>query len=309
MSSGAFLKAQRQRFQMSQEALAKKLGVSQQTVARWETTSVDIPAKYLKDLAVTFGAKVQDFVRSQPSSVVIPLSKARTATSESDEDDEENESSSILYGTAAATFNGEDPAHAPHVYPIANGERIRLLMQLQSAGQDQPLQTWVNFQTLDRRWVFCNSQHLHSLELIGDDVEAAPSYEHDEVYKAARDLAPAGMPNLEDGDSEDSPYTRQMLEKVAELFEELGGSENALDRFECVTCETVDGRRASLLTEDDDLTQLQFALEENDENINSQFVDLYSEGYYRSTFVRLGSLRLIEVPLLRTAELARAEPA
>ncbi|MNY21228.1 hypothetical protein D3C86_1547590 [compost metagenome] len=181
-------------------------------------------------------------------------------------------------------------------------------MQLQSAGLDHSPQTWVNFQTLDRRWVFCNTQFLHSLELIGDDVEAAPSYTHDEVYKAARDLAPEGMPDLEEGDSEDSPYTRQMLERVAQLFEELGGSEEALDWFECVTYETVDGRRVSHMTEDDDLTELQFALEENDENINDRFVDLYSEGYYRSTFIRLGSLRLIEVPLLRTDELSQSEP-
>lgn len=87
-------------------------------------------------------------------------------------------------------FDGEDRERTPHVYPITNGERVRLLLQLQDAGLEPLSSTWVNFQTLDKRWVFCNSQFLHSLEFLGDDVEAAPSYEHDEVYKAARDLAP-----------------------------------------------------------------------------------------------------------------------
>lgn len=62
------------------------------------------------------------------------------------------------------------------------------------------------------------------------------------------------------------------------------------------------------LRQDDDLVQLQITLEADGENINNQFVDLYSEGYYRSTFVRLGSLRLIEAPLLRSDELKEAEP-
>lgn len=304
MSGGVFLKAQRQRFQMSQEALAKKLGVSQQTVARWETTSVDIPAKYLKDLAVIFSAQVKDFVRSQLSSVVIPLTKARTVSAVSDVDSEDLD---LLYGTARVSFDGQAPDSDPHIYPIASGERIRLLMQLQSAGRDHSSQAWVNFQTLDKRWVFCNIKYLHSLELLGDDVIAAPSYEHDEVYKAARELAPEGMPQVEECDGEDAPYTRQMLEKVAQLFEELDGAEAALDRFECVMYETADGRRTSGMTEDDDLIQLQCTLEENDKSIGDRFVDLYSEGYYRSTFVRLGSLRLIELPLLRLEDLEQAD--
>lgn len=101
-----------------------------------------------------------------------------------------------------------------------------------------------------------------------------------------------------------------MLERVTRFFNDLGGSEDALDWFECITYETADGRRVSNnMTEDDDLVQLQITLEANEANINNQFVDLYSEGYYRSTFVRLGSLRLIEVPLLRSDELKEAELA
>ncbi|RYZ14460.1 MAG: XRE family transcriptional regulator, partial [Myxococcaceae bacterium] len=49
-----FLRDRRMRGRISQAELAKELGVSQQTIARWEITG-QIPAKHLKDLAVTLG--------------------------------------------------------------------------------------------------------------------------------------------------------------------------------------------------------------------------------------------------------------
>jgi len=80
----------------------------------------------------------------------------------------------------------------------------------------------------------------------------------------------------------------------------------ALDRVTGVVIETVGGRRERLFSDPDEdayepINSLVFALDldwdERNAPVSEQMIELATEGYYRSSFYRLGALRLIEVPL------------
>ena len=62
MSKSMNLKKFRTEMRLTQQAVAERLGVSQQTIARWETNGADIPTKHLKDLAVLIGCSIGDLL-------------------------------------------------------------------------------------------------------------------------------------------------------------------------------------------------------------------------------------------------------
>jgi transcriptional regulator with XRE-family HTH domain len=58
------LKELRQSLGLTQEALAKALQTTQQTIARWETDKAEPNLSALRDLAMIFGTSVDDVVGS-----------------------------------------------------------------------------------------------------------------------------------------------------------------------------------------------------------------------------------------------------
>lgn len=52
----------RKRSKLSQEAVAEKLGVSRQTLSRWERGETEIPAQYLPKLAELYGVSVNELL-------------------------------------------------------------------------------------------------------------------------------------------------------------------------------------------------------------------------------------------------------
>jgi len=62
------LKELRQSLGLTQEALAKALQTTQQTIARWETGKAEPNLSSLRDLAMIFGTSVDDVVGSNPIS-------------------------------------------------------------------------------------------------------------------------------------------------------------------------------------------------------------------------------------------------
>ena len=52
----------RKRSKLSQEAVAEKLGVSRQTLSRWERGETEIPAQYLPKLAELYGVSINELL-------------------------------------------------------------------------------------------------------------------------------------------------------------------------------------------------------------------------------------------------------
>lgn len=276
-----------------------------------------MPSKYLKDLAIILVCRVSDLVGegadARGGSRVLRILN-RTGEIEEDEDDEQ-----VPYGTARAVSmprRGEQPAaHGddeesddPLVYenPISVSEMKRLYSRLQNEDERA---TWFALETLDNRLVLMNRSELEAFEMIGDDVIAMPPFEHEEVYAALSDynlrsiIEGKEMP-LEDDDS--ATYSKAFIEGCTKVVEEWGGMDAVLDRVAGVTIETVSGQRRNLYSDPDEeayerISSLVFEIDldwyESNAPGSEQMIELGTEGYYRSSFYRLGALRLIEVPL------------
>jgi transcriptional regulator with XRE-family HTH domain len=312
------LKQAREQYQLTQQDLAEKLGVSQQTIARWERKGGEVPTKYLKDLAVFLGCRV-DALLDRPFSTTI-------AEKRREKEQEEEQAKDLPYGTLRLVFgpstrpsdesewNGP-PLHGQvtHEYPIS--ERTRSLVYGQMGNRNVP---WVVFKSLDDRTVLVNTRQLLSLEMIGDDVEATPPFHHEEVYKAVAELVHSDfletgeMPSDVGGDS--GKYSRKLLKQCWELIQEWNGSEGTFEHLHGVVIETVEGHRTTLVNSEPLLfSELEGLLDELVLSANSAssmdewMVDLYSEGYDRATFVRLGALRLVEVSTVGMATILEEE--
>jgi hypothetical protein len=165
------------------------------------------------------------------------------------------------------------------------------------------------FEALDNRLVLMNRSELEAFEMVGDDVTAMPPYEHEEVYAALSDydmrsIIESGEMPREDDDS--AKYSKTFIEGCIEVVEKWGGMDAVLDRVAGVTIETLSGRRENVFSDPDAdayqrIDSLVFALElgwdESNALVSEQMIELGTEGYYRSSFYRLGALRMIEVPL------------
>jgi hypothetical protein len=186
---------------------------------------------------------------------------------------------------------------ATHYYPITEGERERLQVQLQRYDEG-PTDRWLNFTTMDNRYVFVNPVALESIQMLSDHVVEMPDYEQEETYRAiSAILNGAEGTDIEKSEEESSPYSRQLIEKCRALIEDWGGVEAAAKRMSYLHAERMDGEQLSLPVDDKVMSRLGLDLAEGATKV--QFIDLYPEGYYRATFFRLGALRLVEAPLHR----------
>lgn len=290
-----FLRQRRTAMRVSQEQLANQLGVSQQTVARWETTG-QIPAKHIKDLAVVMGARVQDFLpRSEesPSRPVIAGGGVATAADASGEEDD----SSLPFGDINLHFSGAG-AEEMRSYPITWGTLNDIQEQLGDVGSGlSRTAPWVNFKTLNNKWIALNTAQLERVTFVDDDAEAMTCFEHKEVYKAARELWDR-LPLNQDLDGEDSRYSVQLVARVESLVQELG--QDVGIELDGLTCEFVSGKRLSKLLNADVVEALEamFGLNGEDDLQPNRFLNLRFEDYGSFEVVRLGSVRLIEAALL-----------
>src|SRR5262245_48492257 len=180
----------RTRYGFTREQLAVRLGVTEQAIARWETGKRPIATKHLRDLAIFFGVRVGELSSDPPSGREPGRFEDHTP-----------------YGTLALTFvvkapesrHPDEDRHeftkgATHYYPITEGERSRLYPQL-AACEKSPADRWLNFTTLNNRYVLVNPVALESIQMVGDDVVDMPEYQHEETYKAIAAVlaSPYGM--------------------------------------------------------------------------------------------------------------------
>jgi hypothetical protein len=232
------------------------------------------------------------------------------------------------YGTARAVFVPRKSEQLPvygdanesvdplvHEYPISVSEMKRLYSRLQNEDERA---TWFVVETLDNRLVLMNRSELEAFELIGDDVIAMPPFEHEEIYAALSDadmhaiIESGEMPSADD---DSAKYSRMFIEACMKVVDEWGGPDKVLDRVAAITIETVNGHRRQLYSDPEEdayeqINSLVFALDlgwdDGNAAVHEQMIELGTEGYYRSSFYRLGALRLIEVPLHAYSAAARA---
>lgn len=199
-------------------------------------------------------------------------------------------------------------------YPISVREHSRLVNRL-SHRDDQA--TWFTFVTLDNRNVFVNRSELELFELFHDDLEEAPPSSHEEVYRA---LLNPDVRRVVEGEMsldalpDDFPYSVRLVKACIAVTKGWGDSDAIKDRLSGVVIETVSGDRRHVFSESDDELYLELGLFEFEIDGLTQrgnaptaewIVELGTEGHHRSSMYRLGSLRLIEAPLLPYQEANR----
>lgn len=281
------LKALRTHLRITQQTLAEELSISQQTVARWESEGASIPTKHLKDLALLLGCSISELLGIDSEGKFKDEKKLNKGGYESDS----------LYGTVSVTF--ETDVDEVREWPISEGQRMSVLDQIECYttfdGESLP-NGWINFHTLDDRIVFVNSSTLESLTLVSDDVTASPSYEHPEVYRTVKELLYQAWPTASELEKDDSPYTRLIIDKCEALRAEWGGDNVVNERMEMVMIERLNGLKKYLEIEAEGVNEIAVSLmEDYGINLAHRFVNLESDGTYKSSLYRYGALRLIEM--------------
>lgn len=217
----SFLRDRRVSLRISQMELAEKLGVSQQTVARWETSG-SIPAKYIKDLAVSLGARAQDFL---PGAVPAATEATTRRPGVWTED-----------GDVVVQLAGEE---APRHFPVSGGTLGKISEALGDGGCGfYKADPWLQFESLDNKWVVINTAQIERLSMVDDNLESGTSYEHEEVYRAARTLC-RNMPTQEAMRAEGFPYSEALMEKARKVVE-LNGDDAAIV-LDGLTCTFISG--------------------------------------------------------------------
>lgn len=290
MSINNFLRQRRSLMQMSQAQLAEHLGVSQQTVARWETSG-QIPVKYLKDLAILMGARVQDFLprtiegaAKQGEGNVVPL---RAPKAEQDAEDKD-----MPFGDVRLHFGNETTS-----FPITWGTLNHIQQVLGDVGLGfAQVAPWVQFDTLNNKWVLLNTDQIEGITFVDDDAVAMTHYVHPEVYQAAADLW-GRMPTKEDMSKDDFPYSETLVAKVAEEIERAG--DEPWIEFRGVAVELTSGRRITQDMNENIAYALAFLEAEaaQDGFHPRGFLELTDRDDGRFEHVRMGSVRLIEASL------------
>lgn len=288
-----FLRQRRTLLQMSQAQLAEQLGVSQQTVARWETSG-QIPVKYIKDLAILMGARAQDFLPrmnegpTKPGEGnVIPLRAAKA--------DQEDEDAAMPFGDVHIYFS--DIAGEAAAFPITVGTFNHIQQILGDAGLGfEQVAPWVRFVTLNNKLVLLNTNQVDRITFVDDDVAAMTHYEHPEVYQAAADLW-ARMPTAEEVTKEDFPYSKALVEKVTQVIADAG--EQPWIELDGVVVELVSGRRVTQVMNEDIAYAIGFLESEaTRDGFNPRgFLELANRDDGRFEHVRMESVRLIQASL------------
>lgn len=300
----SFLRQRRTALQLSQGNLADMLGVSQQTVARWENSG-QVPAKYIKDLAVVMGARAEDFL---PRAEESPARRSATTLDQGDRsaEDDDAEEATTPFGDVRLHFS--DHAGSRTVsYPVTWGMLNHIQEQLGDVGVGfARTAPWIQFETLNNKWVAVNTHALDRATFVNDDVEEMTFYTHEEVYKAARALWDC-MPTDDEMESEDFAYSRQLVGKVENLIGRF--SREARIELEGVAVDLTSGERfAGRLNPEVALSlDAMFSSRMEEDLLPNRFLQLTFRDTGTYEHVRLGAVILIEAALLAFDEACQSE--
>lgn len=291
----SFLRQRRTALQLSQGNLADMLGVSQQTVARWENSG-QVPAKYIKDLAVVMGARAEDFL---PRAEESPARRSATTLDQGDRsaEDDDAEGATTPFGDVRLHFSDRT---GPRVvsYPITWGTLNHIQEQLGDVGVGfVRAAPWIQFETLNNKWVAVNTQALDRATFVNDDVQEMTFHAHAEVYKAARELWHC-MPTNDEIESDDFAYSRRLVGEVERLIGRF--SREAWVELEGVAVDLTSGERFTGTLNPEVALSLDamFTSRMDDDLIPNRFLQLTFRDTGTFEHVRLGAVSLIETALL-----------
>lgn len=301
----SFLRLRRTYLQMSQGDLADKVGVSQQTIARWETSG-QVPAKYIKDLAIIMGTRAEDFLprgAEGPTrhSTAGPVAKQPSGNENGDGD------AVLPFGDVHLHFS-DRTGPCVYRYPITWATLNFIQEQLGDVGLGfARTAPWIRFESLNNKWVAVNTQVLDRVTFVDDNVEQMTSYAHEEVYKAARELWPH-VPTDEEMAQDDFPFSKRLVEAARDLIADF--SEEAWLELGGLTVDLTSGERLSGLMNSEIAFSLEgvFASRMDEELEPHRFLQLTFRDAGSFEHVRLGAVRRIETSLLAFNEECERDP-
>ena len=167
---------------LTQAAVAGALGVSQQTVARWESGRTP-PSRYLRELGELLELPVAELFDP-------PAGKDRAGLSRLGF----SQAGAVPFGTVrldlmpqpeeewlSASERAEARAWTAYEYPVSEQTRESLAAQL---ARRVPGVSWLWFASLDNRIVLANLQLLEAVALISNRIEDMPAHQPAQIYEA-----------------------------------------------------------------------------------------------------------------------------
>lgn len=249
------------------------MGVPKADVAAWEKDLSRASVSQLKDMAIVLDVYVDTIRGAETPYEEVERSPFAVHTSRD-----------AAYGTLRLTFGG-----VPAEYPIDESARVALLTQLSSwdpqGGADAT--SWLYATTLNNLVIYANRDFLRQVELVGDDAEQMPGFEHPEVYN-----------ELESWDLRDSEEIGPVLLRRCEEVIESVGQEEAIKRARTARVVTPDDQVSwhPMISGDDVLGFHMLDLEAGEGIPRNSFIRTVTEGYHRDLYVNLSKTALIEVP-------------
>jgi hypothetical protein len=261
--------------------IASSMRVPESTISEWEHSLDGATPLQVRDLAFLLDSTV-DALRGAEASTM-ELGDGTFAA---------HVPKGKFYGTLKVTLAGNDLE-----YPVDEAARETLLLQLQDFDIQEydKKADWISASTMDNRIVFANVSFLQQIELLGDDVEQMPSYEHPEVYNALADW------ELEE---EIGPAIRWRCERI---FEEAD-PDAVIQAVTHTRMVMGDGSIVwqPLIEEEDTLAYFLVDLEGASGLARNRLVRVVDEGYFRARYVNLSNVAVIEVPANRYFRLLAA---
>jgi DNA-binding XRE family transcriptional regulator len=274
------LKQLREEWNLTQAALADRVGTTQQTVGRWETGKAKPNISTLRDLALLFQTSVDDLLGQNPNSnkvvTTFPFIPGR------------NDISDGFWGHIGLLSKG---LQNTKWYPvsIAVVERLeRNLANLQS-GQ------WVQFDTLNNRVVACRPTSLAKLYILDD---AADPVEGDWEL---RDDEYQGMPleiyrYLADSTLEEPEASSDFKQIARNFLERMQLTEDDLYEFLHYTrFHFTDGRTDAMWVEPENLSDFLF---DADSRTVDDLIKFTAFGGAPDVYLASEQLCIIDMPLI-----------
>ena len=241
------LKTYRAAYRLTQGELANTLGVSQQTVARWEKGTIPIKHQHVRVMCVLFECTADELLGLETDDTEIVF--------EADDSEgglnlfAEARDYESLFGFVRLITEG-----GVFDYPIgwnALGQYEEILDYYygQHTIKKNEWPNWFHFWTLNNRGVFVNMDTVLKIEFINDNEEEAPYIEHPEVWRSIADS---------DFKEESSELIATRCEKVLENY----GEEEAMDMASCAKFVYLDGFVENpLYNQNEDLSELVLRME------------------------------------------------
>jgi transcriptional regulator with XRE-family HTH domain len=252
--------------------VAAALVTSPANIAKWERDIASASVSQIRDLAIFTGLTVDEL-----------FGQAQSDEEEAHGPFAANPMLGVPYGALLLTLEGEEA-----LYPIDQGTYERLRNQLSALDIQEPGHeaSWLHLSTLDNRLIFANAALLKEVELVSDDDEEMPEFEHPEVYNA--------LEHWDEISDDAGPVLRARCEAI---LQEADAEERLLALYNTrFVMRTGEVKWHPLLEAADTLGYYVLELEAGRGIPRNRFIQVRSEAQYRAKFVNLSNVALIEVP-------------